>query len=501
MPAPAAATDGAGCPAGRGAAPRRGGLGVPATRWLLAGASWPLWAAAFGLMLVTALEVLRVDRHVGMDNEIIVRAARTLLDGGAPYADKRFLYLPSAVLVAVPEALLPHGLRWAMVPVVAVVLTLAGWVISLRVFGVSARSRLAALGVVGFAFFAPFKNLAIIGNWTLAAVVAFPLSVLLALRSRWVAAGAVIGLALAIKPMLAPMVLLLVFARRWRALAVAVGVPMTASAVAVALMPAPGLFVTKTLPFLLHGQDNFAKPFDASLGMVLSRLGAPGPVAYGVGVLAAGTGLVCAWLRWRRADEGPLRVAETALALMLSTFLVSRPSFDHYLMVVTPLLLASVVLPGTAPRTVWFWVALLPQIPGLTWPYLENGKRRAFKDASTIAVLAVVAATTGLRARRARRPRGRRRAAGVPRPAGPEVRDAVAGGGGQQPAREAAAVPAAAAAVDGRGGEAAAARGAEPPADRDALATGEREAGGRRTAEGAAEPVPGTVPGVVPEAF
>ncbi|OKH97268.1 hypothetical protein A6A06_32340 [Streptomyces sp. CB02923] len=387
----------------------------PVVGWLLRRAPWPLWAVAAVLMGAVVFHIHRHSPTVGMDNDFVVKAARALLDGEAPYADKRFLYLPSAVLAAVPEALLSTGELRLLVPVAGVVLVVLGWLVSLRIFRIPVRSRLAVLGVAALAFFEPFRNVVNIGNWTLASVAALPLVLLLALRSRWVAAGAVLGLALALKPLLAPLLLLLVLARRWRALAVAVAVPVAASALAAPVMPRPGMFFTRTLPFLLHGQDSFARPFDASLGMILTRLGVPETAAYGVAAVAAVAGLWCARVRWRRGDAGALRLVETAAMLMLAAFLVSRPSFDHYLLVVLPPLVASVVLPGSVPRAVWFWAALVPQVTGLVWPHLEGLHRRAFKDAAMLWAVAAVLAWTCIR------PRVLRAVAALP--AGPESPD------------------------------------------------------------------------------
>ncbi|KAA6221184.1 DUF2029 domain-containing protein [Streptomyces albofaciens JCM 4342] len=371
----------------------------PVVGWLLRRAPWPLWAVAAALMVAVIFNIHRHSATVGMDNDFVVKAARALLDGDAPYADKRFLYLPSAVPAAVPEALLSAGKLRLLVPVAGVGAVVLGWLLALRIFRVPVRSRLAVLGVAALAFFEPFRNVVNIGNWTLASVVALPLVLLLALRSRWVAAGAVLGLALALKPLLAPLLLLLVLARRRRALAVAVAVPVVASGLAALLMPRPGMFFTRTLPFLLHGQDSFARPFDASLGMILTRLGVPETAAYGVAAVVAAAGAGCAWARWRRGDAGPLRLVETAAMLMLAAFLVSRPSFDHYLLVVLPPLVASVALPGSAARTIWFWIALVPQVSGLAWPHLEALHRRAFRDAAMLWTVAAVLAWTCVRPR------------------------------------------------------------------------------------------------------
>lgn len=377
-------------------------MGSPVVAWLLRPAPWPLCAAAAALMAVVVVATVRAGGHLGLDNAFAVKAARALLDGGAPYADKRFLYLPGAVLAAVPEALLPE--RWLpwLVPAAGVGLVLLGWFLGLRLFDVPARSRLAVGAVAALPFFQPFRNLVTLGNWTLASVVALPLALLLARRGRWAAAGTVLGLALAVKPMLLPVLLLFVLARRWGALAAAVVVPAAVSLLAAFLMPRPDLFLTRTLPFLLRGQDAFARPYDASLGMILTRLGLPEPVAFGVAALAAAGGVACAYLRWRRGDDGPLRLVETAAMLLLAAFLVSRPSFDHYLLVVLGPLLASVVVPGSVARTVWFWVALVPQVAGLDWPYLEDVRRRAFKDAAMLWTLAAALAGVCLRRREGR---------------------------------------------------------------------------------------------------
>lgn len=100
------------------------------------------------------------------------------------------------------------------------------------------------------------------------------------------------------------------------------------------------------------------------------------------------------------ADGGELRLVETACMVMLAAFLVSRPSFDHYLLVVLPLLLASLVRPDSAARSPWFWAALGPQLAGVPWPSELEAKRRAFKDCFTLCVLAGLLARRCLRSGR-----------------------------------------------------------------------------------------------------
>ncbi|WP_461010982.1 glycosyltransferase family 87 protein, partial [Streptomyces capparidis] len=368
-----------------------GGPGAEAARWLTAPASATARAAAVFLLLLS-LSVGVSGGSPGMDNYFVVKAARTLLDGGSPYSDKRFLYLPSSVLAAVPEALLPdRALLWGA-PAAATALVLFGWWCSLRIFGVRPDSRLAVLGAGGLVYFAPFRDVVGLGNWTAISAAAMPLALLLALRGRWTAAGIVVGAAIAMKPMLVPFALLFVFARRPRALVLAAVIPAAASLVAALAMPNPTFFLTRTLPFLLRGQDAYARPFDASLSTVLPRLGFSQTVSVGLAGTLALAGLGAAWARWRRGGDQRLRLVETGAMLMLAVFLVSRPSFLHYALLPVPPLLASLPLRCSVARSPWFWIALLPQVHAFTWPYMATPERRAFRDAGMFCVLAALLA-------------------------------------------------------------------------------------------------------------
>ncbi|MFF2844934.1 glycosyltransferase family 87 protein [Streptomyces sp. NPDC058001] len=362
-------------------------------KWWDGDASWHLWVALAAVLAAFVVHVGRVTSDGGMDNAIVVHAARTWLDGGSPYADRHFLYLPAAVLAAVPQALLPGEVLRYAVPAGVVAGLVFGWGCALRLYGVAPRSRFAVLGLFGLAVgFAPFGHLVALGNWTVAAAAVLPCALLLADRGRWTAAGVLIGVSMAFKPLLLPVALLFVFARRPRALAAMVGVPVVGSVLASLVMPDPAGFLTRTLPFLLSGRDEFVRLYEASPAAVLPRLGMPEAGAGLVAVVCAGAGVWCAWCRWRRGGDGAQRLAETGALLMLSAFLVSRPSYDHYLLVVVPLLVAGVSREGAVARSPWFWLALVPQVPGVSWPWLEPGTRRAFRDAVTLCVLAVTVA-------------------------------------------------------------------------------------------------------------
>lgn len=357
--------------------------------WLRARAPLPGLVAAV-LMFCVAVYNGRLSGIDMMDNSIVVKAAKTFVDGGSPYADKRFLYFPSSLLVAAPQAYLSqHLLRW-LVPAATAGMVTAGWFFALRIFRVSPLSRLSVLGVLLLCFLSPFRNLVQLGNWTAYSALALPAALLLAHRSKWLWAGVVVGLAIATKPMLVPLALLFLIARRPKAFLLAGLIPAALAALAAALTPQPGLFFTKTLPFLLHGQDAFARPYDASLGTLLPRLGVPGGLALAAAVLLAVALLVGAWQRWRVGGDQALRLVESAAMLMLAALVVSKPSFDHYLLVILPVLLASVVRPGAAARNGWMAAVLIPRLSGFDYLPLNPDQNWAYSVAAVNVVFAVV---------------------------------------------------------------------------------------------------------------
>ncbi|WP_199880894.1 hypothetical protein [Streptomyces kebangsaanensis] len=209
---------------------------------------------------------------------------------------------------------------------------------------------------------------------------------------------------MAVKPLLLPVLLLLVPARRWRAPAWRVAVPLVLSPGTALVVPDPGGFLTRTLPFLLRGGDSLMRPYDSSLPAVLPRLGVPPALAVPVARAAGAAGVACAWLRRRRADPGPARLADTAAMLMPASYPVSRPSYEHYLVVV-PLLVAGALESDSVTRSPWFWGALIPPVPQFAFPHLDASARRAFKDAATLSALALVPGVWCARSSR-RRPAG-----------------------------------------------------------------------------------------------
>ena len=66
-----------------------------------------------------------------------------------------------------------------------------------------------------------------------------------------------IGLSLVVKPLLAPLLLLPLLNRQWRAIATAIAVPVVFNAAAWPLVSDPMNFVTRTVPYIFSSRDYF----------------------------------------------------------------------------------------------------------------------------------------------------------------------------------------------------------------------------------------------------
>ncbi|HTJ33850.1 MAG TPA: glycosyltransferase family 87 protein [Dactylosporangium sp.] len=355
-------------------------------------APWVAVAGAYALLVQELVRISLTGSMHSMDNLLVVDAVRRLLDGGSPYESDRFLYPPSSVPFALALTPLSDTQLERLFPFGLAALLLLGWWAALRLFGVGLRSWLGVAGVAAFALFNPAVSVVELGNWTAPVAALMSVALLLMGRGRWLAAAAVIGLSIAVKPMLVPIGLVFLLARKWRGLAIAAGIPVAACAAVTPLLPEPGLFFTRTLPFLLGGQDDFARPYDSSLPAMLPRIGIDGAPLAIVRVAVIGIAVAAAVLRWRHGGDERLRLVDTSAILMIGTFLVSTPAFGYYPLVVLPPLVASVLVRGSVARSVWFWVAVVPLVRPLQFigiDFLDGGHAQYRQAAKPLAWMVI----------------------------------------------------------------------------------------------------------------
>ncbi|MFD6859245.1 glycosyltransferase family 87 protein [Rhodococcus sp. NPDC060090] len=279
------------------------------------------------------------------------------------HVDPHYLYPPSGSLLIAPFAVVePESSRWLFIGVNAVAVLVAVYLV-VRMFGFTARS--AALPVViGISFASEsvintlvFTN---INGVILLGQIAF-LVLLLARRDLW--AGVAIGLTFAIKPILAPLLLLPLLRRQGKVLITAAAVPILLTALAWPWAADPWQFVVRTVPYLLQSRDYF----NSSITGNGTYYGLPEPLVLllrvGFAVLAAATMYLL--YRYHRRDE-VFFVVTGAGVLMTASFLLGSLGQMYYSMLLFPLLV-SVVLPQSVMRNWPAWLAVYGFLSADEW--------------------------------------------------------------------------------------------------------------------------------------
>jgi arabinofuranan 3-O-arabinosyltransferase len=291
-------------------------------------AAWTIAVLSMGTNLVPI-----VNGAQGYDTAPLTKAVHAFLNGGQVYTEKGagdFLYPPSALLLLLPLGAL--GIAWAgrLFFVVDLATILCAAALLLNVFGLRWRGSAGAITLFGLSLAWPVIFTLDAGNVNGPVLLGLAGFLLATVRGRWLAAGACLGLTLALKPILAPVLLVVALYRRWKTLGIAVGIPVGLSALVILAVPSTRSFFDTTLPLLLHGQN--AQIQDASIALrgAAARLSVPDPATYVVEVVVALITLGLLWRRWRGSQAEPRRVVELTTIALVGGFLLSTFAFSHY---------------------------------------------------------------------------------------------------------------------------------------------------------------------------
>lgn len=298
------------------------------------------------------------------------RGANGFLNHLPVYLDPTYAYPPSAPLLTAPLALLSQrDARVAFVGLSAFVLVPLAGLLLLRMFRVPATSVTAAGLLFGFAISETFTSTLGFGNLNTIMLLGEAVFLLALTRGSDVTAGTAFGLVCAVKPVLAPLILLPLLLRRWRVLLLGIGIPLVLSAVAYPFLARPGLFFSFALPNLLH--SSVQVPANGSVVAVGEHLHAPHLLILGVrGLAVAAVGIVL-WRLQRRREQRDLWVACASGTLMLGTFLSASAMEAYWFMFALPLAL-SVVL-SDSPMRLWpAWVGVYVATSLDNWGRLDS---------------------------------------------------------------------------------------------------------------------------------
>ncbi|MFC9788462.1 glycosyltransferase family 87 protein [Rhodococcus sp. NPDC127528] len=319
-------------------------------------ALWPLAImTVLHRVLVKAVNGARTD-----DFTPVYRAALAFLNRQPVYTanfnwvDPHYLYPPSGTLLLAPIAVIdPERSRWLFIGVNAIAVIAAGYLL-LRMFDLTLSSVAAPILLLGMFASETVTNTLVFTNingLVLLGEVAF---LLLLLRRRDAWSGVAIGLTFAVKPVLAPLLLLPLVTKQWRVFVTAIGVPLILTAIAWPLSNDPMDFVHRTLPYLMESRDYF----NSAIVGNGAYYGLPDVLILALRVAFGVVVLVTLWLLYRYYREDRLFFLTTASGvLMCASFLLGSLGQMYYSMMLLPLLM-SVALRNSVMRNWPAWLAV-----------------------------------------------------------------------------------------------------------------------------------------------
>jgi arabinofuranan 3-O-arabinosyltransferase len=274
------------------------------------------------------------------------------------YVDPHYLYPPGGTLLLAPFGYLPvDASRYWFIFFNSVAILLAAYFL-LRLFKFSLASVAAPALLLAMFCTESVTNTLVFTNINgcilLCEVLFFRWLLDGKVNHQWWA-GVAVGLTLVIKPSLAPLLLLPLLNRQWRALVTAVLVPLVFNAAAWPLVSDPMSFVRNTVPYIFSTRDYFNSSILGNgiyygLPMWLILL-----LRIVFGLLAVGS----LWLLYRyyRERDPLFWMLTSSGVLLIATFLVTALGQGYYSMMLFPFLM-TVVLANSVIRNWVAWLAI-----------------------------------------------------------------------------------------------------------------------------------------------
>ncbi|WP_091941491.1 glycosyltransferase 87 family protein [Trujillonella endophytica] len=328
---------------------------------------WPLALMAAAHLALQAYSGERYD----VDFRALHDGATRFWDGASVYADPWFLLTPSGLLAMLPFGLVGHDVAFAVWTTVSIAAAATGIACALRFVGAPLTGAVAAATTLGVCVSEALTSTLLLGNLNNSLLLALGAGFLLAdLRGRWVLAGVLLGVSLALKPVLVLLLLVPLLRRRWQTLGWAISIPVVLNVVGLALVPARSDFFSVTVPNLLTSRVGW----NNSLWATGTYFGVPAWAIAAARLLVLVLAVVAVW-RLRVVEDAVLRSSASYGLLVLAMFLSGSLSQAYYSLFLVPLLV-TVVRAGSAMRSpaAWFAVCLFtgpnhwtfPGSPGLT---------------------------------------------------------------------------------------------------------------------------------------
>ena len=322
-----------------------------------------LWPLAI-LLIIHRSYVLASNGYITDDYGPVYRAVSNFRRGWdiynehLDYVDPHYLYPPGGTLLMAPFGYLPvDASRWWFESINCAAIIIAAYFL-IRLFGYTFSSVAYPALLVAMFCTESVVNTLVFGNINGCVLL------LEVLFFRWILdgkvshqwwAGVVIGLSLVVKPVLAPLLLLPLLNRQWRAVVTAIAVPVVFNLAAWPLVADPMNFITRTLPYIFSIRDYFNSSIQGN-GVYY---GLPMWLILLLRIVFALLAVVAIWLLYRyyRTRDPLFWFTTSSGVLLIASWLVSSLGQGYYSMMLFPFLM-TVVLPNSVIRNWVAWVAV-----------------------------------------------------------------------------------------------------------------------------------------------
>ncbi|KUI24531.1 hypothetical protein AU195_01735 [Mycobacterium sp. IS-1496] len=341
-----------------------------------------LWPLAI-MTVIHRTYVLATNGYITDDFGPVYRAVSNLRLGLDIYnehfdhVDPHYLYPPGGTLLLAPFGFVPEFAARNWYFTLNSLATLVAAYFLLRLFNYTLASVAAPALVLAMYCTESVTNTLVFTNingFMLLAEVLFFRWLLDGRRGHEWWAGVAIGLALVVKPSLAPLLLLPLLNRQWRPLVTAAAVPLVFNLAAWPLMTDPMNFVTRTLPYIMGTRDYFNSSIEGNgiyYGLPPLLI-----IALRILFLALTIGSLVLLYRFYRTRDPRFWLLTSSGVLLTASFLVLSLGQAYYSMMLFPFLM-TVVLPNSVLRNWPAWLAVygfMTMDKWLMWRWPTTGR-------------------------------------------------------------------------------------------------------------------------------
>jgi arabinofuranan 3-O-arabinosyltransferase len=337
---------------------------APSTATVLRSVLWPVAILA----VIHRTVVVTTNGNITDDFKPVYRAVLNFRHGWDiynehfDYVDPHYLYPPGGTLIMAPFGYLPFAeSRYLFIACNSAAIVIAAYVL-LRMFNFTLTSVAAPALLLAMFCTESVTNTLVFTNINgciLLLEVLFLWWLLDDSKSNKVGhqwwAGIAIGLALVVKPVLAPLLLLPLLNRQWRAVVAAIVLPVAFNLAAMTLVVHPLDFFTRTLPYTLGVRDYFNSSIEGN-GVYF---GLPTWLILFLRILFTLLAIGSLWLLYRyyRTRDPRFWFTTSSGVLLLWSWLVLSLSQGYYSMMLFPFLM-TVVLPNSVIRNWPAWLGI-----------------------------------------------------------------------------------------------------------------------------------------------